>query len=352
MRYYSGTVFNQHWNNQLSHIYHTVLKLDEFCLIENYFKNKSLSRSDVLLGIGDDAALLKIPPDCLLVSSMDTLIEGVHFPPHTLPFDIGHKALAVNLSDLASMGADPAWMMLSLTVPEVNAHWLDQFTNGLFQLANQFNVQLIGGDTTRSSFSITIQVQGFVPPHQALCRHGAKAGDKIYVSGTVGDAGLGLQVTLNNDDLSHQDKLFTLQRLNNPTPRIELGIGLRGIASSCIDISDGLLADISHLLKSSKVGARIIADNLPLSNALKNLPLVEAQKLALTAGDDYELCFTVPPDKENELMTRLNHLKINCCCFGEIEEELGLRVSGFHGELSKLGFPAFFEIIPTTIFKC
>lgn len=318
------------------------LKLDEFSLIEKYFKNQTLSRPDVLLGIGDDAALLKIPPNCLLVSSTDTLVEETHFLPKTLPFDIGYKALAVNLSDLAAMGAEPAWMMLALTLPNVHKKWLDEFTDGLFQLANQFNVQLIGGDTTRGPLTITIQVQGFVPPHQALCRSGAKIGDKIYVSGTLGDAGLGLQVALGNYNLPNEDKLFVLQRLNQPIPKIQLGIGLRELARSAIDISDGLLADLNHVLKSSHVGAHIFAENLPLSTTLQNqLPLVEAQRLALTAGDDYELCFTVPPIKENELISRLRDLKIHCCCIGEIEEKLGLRISGFSGELSKLGFQHF-----------
>ncbi|HVE44057.1 MAG TPA: thiamine-phosphate kinase [Gammaproteobacteria bacterium] len=317
--------------------------MDEFSLIEKYFKNQKISRPDVLLGIGDDAALVSAPLNCLLVLSIDTLIEGIHFTPQTLPLDIGHKALAVNLSDLAAMGAEPAWLTLALTLPEVNTQWLDGFTSGLYQLANQFNMQLIGGDTTRGPLTVTIQAHGFVPPHQALCRHGAKVGDKIYVSGTLGDAGLGLQVALNNRNIPIQDKLFVLQRLNKPTPRIQLGILLREIATSAIDISDGLLADLNHILKSSHVGAQITAKNLPLSRALQRLPLAEAQKLSLTAGDDYELCFTIPPENEKELMTRLSHLEINCCCIGEIEAEPGLRISGFSGDLSTLGFQHFYR---------
>jgi thiamine-monophosphate kinase len=317
--------------------------MNEFSLIDHYFKNQKLSRPDVLLGIGDDAALLKVPSNCLLVLSMDTLIEGVHFPSKTAPFDIGYKALAVNLSDLAAMGAEPAWMTLALTLPEINTTWLDEFTNGLYQLAKQFNVQLIGGDTTRGSLAITIQVHGFVPPHQALCRHNAKVGDKIYVSGTLGDAGLGLQVALDDRHLPTQDKLFALQRLNKPTPRIQLGILLREIATSAIDISDGLLADLNHILKSSRVGARIIAKNIPLSSALQKLPLSEAQPLALTAGDDYELCFTIPTENESALMTQLDRLKINCYWIGNIEAEPGLRVDGFSGDLYNLGFQHFFK---------
>ncbi len=318
-----------------------ILKLDEFSLINKYFKNQVISRSDVLLGIGDDAALVTVPSDCSLVLSIDTLVEGIHFLPHTSPFDIGYKALAVNLSDLAAMGAEPAWFTLALTVPEINSKWLDEFTNGLYELANQFNMQLIGGDTTRGPLTVTIQVHGFVPFNKALCRHGAKVGDKIYVSGTLGDAGLGLQVMLNNRNLSIQDKLFVIQRLNKPTPRVQLGIVLRDIASSAIDISDGLLADLNHILNSSHVGAHIVTKDIPLSPTLKSLLLAESQQLSLTAGDDYELCFTIPPENEKELMVRLNNMEINCYCIGEIEAEHGLRISGCAGDVNRLGFQHF-----------
>ena len=317
------------------------LRLDEFSLIEKYFKNQKISRPDVILGIGDDAALVNVPSNCLLVLSMDTLVEGVHFPPQTSPFDIGYKALAVNLSDLAAMGAEPAWMTLALTLPEINTTWLDEFTKGLNQLAKQFNVQLIGGDTTRGPLTVTIQVHGFVQPHHVLSRHGAKVGDKIYVSGTLGDAGLGLQIALGNRDLPIQDKLFVLQRLNRPIPRIQLGILLREIATSAIDISDGLLADLNHILKSSNVGARINAKNIPLSQALQNLPLAEAQQLALTAGDDYELCFTIPTENENTLIARLSHLEINYSSIGEIQKAPGLQIDGFSDDLCKFGFQHF-----------
>lgn len=315
--------------------------MNEFSLIEKYFTNKTLSRTDVLLGIGDDAALLKVPDDKLLVSSMDTLVEGVHFLPDTTAFDLGYKALAVNLSDLAAMGAEPAWMMLALTVPDIQPTWMEEFTQGMFQLAHQYNVQLIGGDTTQGPLSITIQINGFVSPTEVLRRSGAKVGDKIYVSGTLGDAGLGLQVARNHLDLADEDKAFVLQRLNRPTPRVELGLQLRELASSAIDISDGLLADLGHILKCSGVGANIYADKLPLSNTLKKLPSTEAQQLALTAGDDYELCFTVSPEGEVKLITHLDDLNIPCICIGEIKQHTGLRITGYSEELDKLGFQHF-----------
>ncbi len=301
--------------------------LNEFSLIEKYFTNQKVFRTDVLLGVGDDAALVTIPSNHQLVLTMDTLIEGIHFPTHTSPCDIGYKALAVNLSDLAAMGADPAWITLALTIPEVNSTWLDDFANGLFQLANEFNVQLIGGDTTRGKLSITIQAHGFVPTNQALRRDGAKVGDKIYVSGTLGDAGLGLRVARDNFDLPFDDKILVLQKLNRPAAKIKLGIMLRELANSAIDISDGLLADLNHILERSHVGARINANDIPLSKALLNLPREEALKLALTAGDDYELCFTVSPECEKLL-------PMNCYYIGEIVEGNQLQISGYTGDTS------------------
>lgn len=321
--------------------YPSPLKLDEFSLIDHYFKNSTLARADVLLGIGDDAALLQVPINQLLVLSMDTLVEGVHFPVDTLPFNIGYKALAVNLSDLAAMGAEPAWITLALTLPTLDATWLKDFAEGLFSLAKQFNVQLIGGDTTRGPLTITIQAHGFVPSQKVLSRQGAKIGDKIYVSGTLGDAGLGLQVALKKCDLTDDDKQVVLQRLNAPTPRVELGMLLREFASSAIDISDGLLADLSHVLKASQVGAHIIVEDLPLSSILHKLPSEKAHELALTAGDDYELCFTIPIEKEKEFLASLSHLDVSCRCIGEIKKEEGLRLSGLSNKLTRLGFRHF-----------
>ena len=316
--------------------------MDEFGLIETYFSKKTPSRPDVILGIGDDAALLRVPSEKLLVAAIDTLVAGVHFPIHTHPFDIGYKALAVNLSDLAAMGAEPAWMTLALTLPYADTEWLEGFSDGLLQLAHQFNLQLVGGDTTRGSLTITVQVNGFVPSNQALCRHGAKIGDKIYVSGTVGDAGLGLQVALEKRELPDAAKQFVLQRLNRPTPRIELGLLLRDLASSAIDISDGLLADLGHIINRSGVGAHIIADQLPMSSTLREcVSIEEAQTLALTAGDDYELCFTVSPQNEMALIEKLNTHDMDCCCIGEIEATHSVRVSGFSGNINQTGFRHF-----------
>lgn len=316
--------------------------LNEFSLIEKYFNHQAISRADVLLGIGDDAALLSAPPTSSLVMTMDTLAAGVHFPLKTPAFDIGYKALAVNLSDLAAMGAEPAWMMLALTMPNAEPNWLKSFSKGLLSLAEPYNLQLIGGDTTKGPLSITIQANGFVPPLLALRRQGAQVGDKIYVSGTLGDAGLGLRVAQGKCQLPQKAKKYVLERLHRPTPRIKLGMLLRGIASSAIDISDGLLADLGHILESSHVGAEIQVKNLPISSVLNQyLSPKAAAMLALTAGDDYELCFTVPPSLENQLLKKLKNAKIICHCIGEIKKKLGIKLLGFSGKLPQHGYQHF-----------
>lgn len=318
--------------------------LTEFDIIKKYFQQQRLHDKHVVLGIGDDAALVNVPSNNLLAVAIDTLVKGVHFLPETAASDIGYKALAVNLSDLAAMGASPMWLTLALTLPEINEPWLEAFAQGLFQLANHYQLSLIGGDTTQGPLTITIQVHGLVPPQQALCRHQAQVGDKIYASGTLGDAGLGLLVAFNKKHLPQVEKEFVLQRLNRPTPRVELGIALRNIATSAIDISDGLVADLNHILTASCVGADLVVKDIPLSPTLRqHLPLAEAQHLALTAGDDYELCFTVSPDKEQILKDQLSPLNIPYACIGEITATQQLNIIGLSGELSALGFQHFSE---------
>ena len=318
------------------------MALNEFSIIQTYFAERTHARSDVLLGIGDDGALLKVPQDQVLVTTLDTMVAGIHFPFDTDPADVGYKALAVNLSDLAAMGAEPCWMSLALTMPEANADWLEKFSKGLFLLAKEFHIQLIGGDTSCGPLSVTLHLSGFIPPGQALLRQGANVGDKIYVSGTLGDAGLALQVLSGSVILPTDAKEYVLQRLNRPTPKIELGYLLRGIASSAIDISDGLAADLTHILDQSGVGATINANDLPMSSVLTHYTSSEvAKKLALTSGDDYELCFTVSPKNEEQLIIKLKDKKIECRCIGEIEKTTGLRVDGFQGELVKKGYLHF-----------
>ncbi|MDT8310247.1 MAG: thiamine-phosphate kinase, partial [Methylophaga sp.] len=272
----------------------------EFSLIKAYFSALTSHREDVVLGIGDDCALLQPPAGQLLATSVDTLVSGVHFFADVDAYRLGHKALAVNLSDLAAMGANPAWFTLALTLPEANSDWLKAFSAGMAYLAKQHDLQLVGGDTTRGPLAITLQVTGFVEADKAFRRDAAKVGDKIYVSGTLGDGGAGLllkQGKLITENLSEQDQQFLLERLELPTPRNGLASRLSGEIHAAIDISDGLLADLQHILTASQVGAVIHTDALPLSAALQKLPAALAQKLALTAGDDYELCFTVSSKK-------------------------------------------------------
>jgi thiamine-monophosphate kinase len=316
--------------------------LSEFDIIRVYFQKNTVKRGDVVLGIGDDAALLQCAPDQLLVAATDTLIENVHFPKETRAEDIAYKALAVNLSDLAAMGAEPLWFLLALTLPTADARWLEAFSQGLFELARPYDLQLAGGDTTRGPLSITIQVLGRVPSQQALLRSGAQSGDKIYVSGTLGDAGLGLKLCQRGIKLPEEAGQFFLERLHRPQPQIQLGLLLRGGANSAIDLSDGLVADLGHLLTSSQVGARIEVNQLPLSPHLKAaLPLEEAQGLALHAGDDYELCFTVPEKEETRLLRQIHAAGFSCTAIGEIRETQGLELVGYSRPLVQAGYRHF-----------
>jgi len=296
----------------------------EFDIIHHYFTRQPCRRDDVLTGIGDDAAVLKVPPERELVVCMDTLIEGVHFPMGTPAAAVGHKALAVNLSDLAAMGAEPSWATLSLTLPEPDSTWLEDFAKGFFALASRHGMQLIGGDTTHGPLAVTVQAHGYVPPGQALMRAGAKPGDRIYVTGTLGDAALALRLPGNAQaDLR--------RRLEYPEPRLDAGILLRGLASAAIDISDGLLADLDHLLETKGLGASLKIEELPLSAAFSAAwPRFAKQgatyyEIPLSGGDDYELCFTVPERHSAEVERQLGSLSCGCTRIGLIEERPGIR---------------------------
>lgn len=297
----------------------------EFDIIRRYFMRQQPHRKDVITGIGDDAALLQVPAGMELVVSMDTLVDGVHFPRGTTAAAIGHKALAVNLSDLAAMGAEPAWVTLSLTLPAADANWLADFSQAFFKLADHYGVQLVGGDTTQGPLSITVQAHGFVPAGKSLRRRGARVGDHIYVSGTLGDAGLALQLAGEaTDELQ--------QRLDYPQPRIDAGQLLRGIASAAIDISDGLLADLGHLLEHDQLGAALSIDELPRSAAFAETVKpggadVRSQyyDLPLSAGDDYELCFTVPEALLGQLASVQQQLSCACTRIGIVEQQAGIR---------------------------
>lgn len=262
----------------------------EFHLIDAIRKRATL-RADVTLGIGDDAALLRLPADHELVVTTDTLNIGVHFLAGAAPADLGWKALAVNLSDLAAMGALPAWCTLALSLPQADADWLDAFLDGFFELAQRHDVALVGGDITRGPLSITVTAHGFLPEGRALRRDGARVEDDVWITGTLGDASAALALQGRAGAWASADDL--LRRLHRPTPRITVGLVLRGLAHACIDVSDGLLADLGHVCAASAVGAEIAIAQLPASDALTGLHDGEARwALQLAGGDDYELCFT------------------------------------------------------------
>jgi len=301
----------------------------EFDIIRQFFTPSAINkmRDDVVLGIGDDAAILTVPHNYELVQSVDTLVAGVHFPIETSPQDIAYKALAVNLSDMAAMGAEPAWFTLAITLPDNNESWLKEFSESLFSLAKKHHVQLIGGDTTKGPLCISITINGFVPTGKALTRNKAKAGDKIYVSGTIGDAALALAAWQGRCLLLEESAEYINKRLNRPKPQIELGLLLQEYASSCIDISDGLIADLEHITDNSDVGAKIYFESIPLSKEF-NLSLSDESlilPLVLSGGDDYELCFTVPANKQVEFEKDAQHNDFLVTCIGEIESRSGVR---------------------------
>jgi thiamine-monophosphate kinase len=309
----------------------------EFALIERFFAAAKLERPDVVLGVGDDCALLAVPAGRQLAVSLDVLVADRHFFADADPEGIGHKALAVNLSDLAAMGAEPAWATLGLTLPEADAGWLDGFCRGFFSLARQHGVQLVGGDTTRGPLAIAVQVHGFVEPGRALRRDGARADDRIFVTGTPGDAGLALAAARGEIEVSAPGAAYLRQRMERPVPRIGPGRDLVGLASAAIDVSDGLAQDLGHILRRSGVGARIDIDRLPASAALSAILDGDARvQTILSGGDDYELCFTVPPERLALLRERAAGWDCRCTEIGVIDTEPGLRCRRYDGSILQL----------------
>ncbi|HEB87807.1 MAG TPA: thiamine-phosphate kinase [Gammaproteobacteria bacterium] len=295
----------------------------EFEIVNRYFASQAFGGEDIILGMGDDAAVVSMPADKQLVVSIDTLISGVHFPLPTSAEDIAWKALAVNLSDLAAMGASPAWFTLALSLPEANHNWLAAFSESLADISSAYRIPLVGGDTTRGPLSVTIQVAGYVEPGRALLRSGAKVGDQIFVTGSIGDAALGLYLLQRQSESQVGTDYLSrdlIRRLNRPQPRIEMGQALQGIANACIDISDGLFADLSHILKASAVGARLHQAQIPLSEAAQQF-LSENPPLRSTIynrGDDYELCFCVPAEKCGQMETMAKEQYCRLSHIGEI----------------------------------
>jgi thiamine-monophosphate kinase len=302
----------------------------EFDLIAKHFTRAT---PGAVLGVGDDCALLAPTPGMQLAVSSDMLLEGRHFSPQDSPAGLGHKSLAVNLSDLAAMGATPRWATLAIALPEENDAWLTAFARGFFRMADQHGIELVGGDTTRGSLTISITVMGEVPPGQALRRDGAQADDDVWVSGTIGSAALALAYRQGRLFMEQIDAAKVLPALYLPAPRVELGIALRGIATSAIDISDGLLGDLGHILERSRVGATLEFPALPTLPVVRNyLNEAVARDCVLAGGDDYELCFTAPADRREAVTTAAQSTGVPVTRIGRITAEPGLAVIGADGQ--------------------
>lgn len=305
----------------------------EFDLIKRYFMaSQRTPRKDVILAIGDDCAITEHRQNQRIAVTTDTMVENVHFLPSISPADLAYKAVATNLSDLAAMGAEPAWFSLALTLPEVDEQWLAEFSQQFFSVLDHYNVDLIGGDTTKGKMRVlTVTAQGIIPKGKALCRHSAKIGDWIYVSGTLGDSAAGLSLLLQDPSLlqnNTQNKSavnlienYLIQRHLRPTPRVLLGFELASamLANAAIDISDGFVADLTHILERSQCGAVIDLDKLPLSEQLvQYVGREQAEQLALKGGEDYELCFTVSDQNRAKLDRTLAHIGVPYTCVGQI----------------------------------
>jgi thiamine-monophosphate kinase len=304
--------------------------MTEFDLIRRYFTRAT---PGTLLGVGDDAALLQLSPGKVLAVSSDMLVSGTHFFADADPFMLGHKTLAVNLSDMAAMGATPGWAMLAIALPEVNAAWLEKFSAGFFALAKQYGVELIGGDTTRGPLNLCVTIFGEVPAQQALRRSGAQLGDEVWVSETLGDAALALAHLQGRIVLSAAEYAACAPALHQPQPRVPLGLALRGIANSAIDISDGLLADLGHILDASQLAARLDFSALPISPVLHYyLQQPIGKQCVLSGGDDYELCFTAPGARHAELWAIAAQLNLPLSCIGKIVAGRGCLVHDAAGD--------------------
>ena len=295
--------------------------LGEFDLIQRFFKRDLAPNPLVTLGIGDDCALLNnLPTGSNWAISTDMLVEGRHFLPHADPYLLGHKCLAVNLSDLAAMGAKPIGFTLSLALPHAKADWLEPFSKGLLELADQHHCTLFGGDTTAGPLTINITIFGEVPKEQALQRRNAQVGDDIWVSHTVGDARLALGALRQEWALTPEELALVTPRMHAPTPRVELGQRLLGHAHAAIDISDGLLGDLSHILRQSRVSADILIDHVPASKTLMSKSVELRRLCTLMGGDDYELCFTAPSSEAAYMSQIAQELNLQLTKIGQIRD--------------------------------
>ena len=308
--------------------------MSEFSLIKRYFTRAT---PGAILGVGDDAAMVQVGNGMELAISTDMLVSGTHFFADADPYMLGHKALAVNISDMAAMGAQPRWATLALSLPNEDEKWLAQFSAGFFSLADQFNVELIGGDTTRGPLNLCITILGEVPQGKALRRDGAQVGDEIWVSGSIGDAALVLAYMQGKLQLSEAVIKAAAPALHQPQPRVSLGLALRGLAQSAIDISDGLLADLGHILERSKVGAELQFASLPASLHLQPyLAAAAGRQCLLAGGDDYELCFTASASRHAEIMQLATQLALPLTNIGKVIAGRGCIVKAADGSVMQI----------------
>ncbi len=314
------------------------VSLGEFDLIAKYF-TRTVTRA--ALGVGDDCALFTTSPGMQLAVSSDMLVEGRHFLPTVAPDRLGHKALAVNLSDLAACGAKPVAFTLALAMPRVDERFLEGFARGLLALADEHECELIGGDTTQGPLNLCITVFGEVPQGEALLRSGAQAGDDLYVSGTLGDARLALEAFRGTVALAGDAFERVRVAMERPQPRVALGLALRGIATSAIDVSDGLLGDLAHVLRRSRLGAEVDADALPRSAELRALPLALQRTCTLAGGDDYELVFTAPPARAAQVEAASRAAQVGVTRIGRVVGEAGLRLRDATGAILPDTFGSF-----------
>ncbi|KTD47567.1 thiamine-phosphate kinase [Legionella quateirensis] len=309
--------------------------MNEFSLIDYYFKSFPVRHKEVMYGIGDDAACLHLPQGFDLLVSTDTLVSGVHFLPEWDPYDIACKAVMVNVSDMAAMAAEPGYVTLALTLPELQQPWLEGFSKGLRDSLDRFNIDLIGGDTTHGPLSITLTIMGLAPHKKSIRRSGAKSGDVILVSGLLGAAALAVK-SLDDQNIPANEKAELMHQLLHPNPRVDLITLLRQYATSAIDISDGLSADLNHLCIASGVGACLNERDIPVHPLVSKYLREQAVDLALMGGDDYELCFTVNASHLEQLKHELNVLNLECYPIGVIEELPGLRIKTSNDQLEEL----------------
>lgn len=300
------------------------MALNEFELIQKYFHHQA-NAAGLVLGVGDDCALLDLAPGKSLAVTVDTLVEGVHFPAQADPELVAQRALRVNLSDLAAMGAEAQWFTLALTLPDVNEPWLAALSRGLFDAAHEYSCSLIGGDTTRGPLTITIQMMGMVEQGRALTRAGAQPGDVIYVTGGLGDGAAALAIIQGRVHVDDADLSYFHDRFYRPEPRLKEGALLTGLASAAIDVSDGLLADLGHICTASGVGATIRMEQVPVSPAFARLTAEQDMwQWIMAGGDDYQLCFTVPQARTAEVQALVRDAALDATAIGVIHDQRGI----------------------------